>query len=112
MIKLSFIVLFSFVLALENTLLFSVGKSKVYSSDFFQQLSFNEYAVLDSIKKASAWNSFLDNFPSCYGSRKSVCASQIDHPTYPKSAGNFTGRRVGIIFWTIFLLKFWTTYIF
>ena len=59
MFKLLFsFVCFSFVLS-EN-LLFSIEDRPVYVSDFFQQISYNEWGSLDSLKRVSFMNSFVE----------------------------------------------------
>ena len=59
MFKLLFsFVCFSFVLS-EN-LLFSIEDRPVYVSDFFQQISYNEWDSLDSLKRVSFMNSFVE----------------------------------------------------
>ena len=61
-----FIILFLFPLFGEDVVLFSLENYKVYSSDFYQQVPYNEWVELDSLKKEKAVDSFLERELSYY----------------------------------------------
>ena len=58
MIKL--LLLFISLVFAENSVFFSIEKHDVFIEDFFQNISYNEWEKLDSLKKERAINSFLE----------------------------------------------------
>ncbi len=58
MIKL-LLLFISFVFT-ENSVFFSIEKHNVFTEDFFQTISYNEWEKLDSLKKERAINSFVE----------------------------------------------------